>query len=495
MPSRPQLSCLTLLAAAGLSPGCHATGDKGAPEDSGPPAMGNVLILLTDDIGIDKTAVYGEHPDPASTPNIDALAAEGVLFRNAYAMPTCSPTRASLLTGRYPTRHGIGRWMYTPDETYALPSHELTIPAMLQLSPRPWSTAAIGKWHLTGFATDDPAGHPLASGFQHFAGSLANPLDAVQSGNTPRSYTNWEKGTDGEVAWTTAYMTTDTIDDAIAMIGRLEEPWLLYVAPNAAHTPLHRPPEALLDAPLPEDATDVELHKAMIQVLDDGIGRLMAAFTPELRARTTVIYASDNGTANEVDVIEAPWDPARGKQTVYEGGVRVPLIVTGPLVTSPGTECDALVSVVDILPTVAEIAQIDPDMLVVQSGDAAGQQIALDGSSLAPYLADPDAPSRREVAFAEQFYPNGADVERSWRDRMVRDADWKLIQFQWVASSGQTSTELRLFRFEPDAIDEGEDLLSAGALDDEAQEAYDRLTGALDMMDSTLVYGHARRAP
>ena len=479
-PARP---ASLLLAVTGMA-ACRAGADK-APLDSAGPSTSNVLILLTDDIGVDKTAVYGEHPHPASTPNIDALAADGVLFRYAYAMPTCSPTRAALLTGRYPTRTGIGRWIYPPNEETALASDELTIPGLLKRSPMAWSTAAVGKWHLTGFLAPDPAGHPLAMGFDHFAGSMANPLDAIQSGNTPRSYQNWEKNTDGALAWTTTYMTTETIDDAIAMVGAALDSLLTQ----------DRPPDELLSEPLPEDATDVELHGAMIGVLDDGIGRLMAAMSPDLRARTTVIYTSDNGTATEVDVIEAPWDPSRGKQTVYEGGVRVPLIVTGPLVEAPGSECDALVSVVDILPTIAELAEVDLDTLTVPSGEAEGRPIALDGSSLVPYLRDPGATPARDIVFAEQFYPNGNIDASIWRERMIRDPDWKLIERKTADTAGQLSADLELFRFEPGAIDEGTDLLSAGPLDVEARLAYDRLLGALTTMDQSLSYSQMRTAP
>lgn len=113
--------------------------------DTTTPLGGNVLILLSDDIGIDKTAVYREHPTPAPTPNIDALASKSVLFRNAYAQPTCSPNRASLLTGRHPTRHGSGRWINPSAQSFALPEQELTIPELLRRAPEAWTTALYGK--------------------------------------------------------------------------------------------------------------------------------------------------------------------------------------------------------------------------------------------------------------------------------------------------------------------------------------------------------------
>ena len=121
---------LPLLWAFSLFTACQTSRDK-AP-DTAAELPGNVLILLTDDIGVDKTAAYGEQEGQPRTPNITALAEQGVRFTSAYAMPTCSPTRASLLTGRYPTRHGAGRWIYPPDEAYSLADDELTIPELTQ---------------------------------------------------------------------------------------------------------------------------------------------------------------------------------------------------------------------------------------------------------------------------------------------------------------------------------------------------------------------------
>lgn len=469
---------------AGVVPGRAPLPDTGLDPDTGtttlrPPE--NVLLLLTDDIGIDKTAVYAEHLTPASTPNIDALAASGVLFRNYYTHPTCSPSRASLLTGREPTRHGIGRWIYADTETWALQDEELTIPELLDRAEVPWSTALLGKWHLVGFRSPSPTTHPLDSGFDHHAGSLGNPQEAVQSGNTPRGYENWEKATDGEVAWTTTYMTVDTFDDAVAAIGSLPEPWFLVVATNGAHTPLHDPPPELLDAPLPEGATELEQYTAMVQVVDDGIGRLLAAFPTEVRERTTIVYTTDNGTPREVDVIQAPWDPDRSKQTVYGGAINVPFIVAGPRVAVPGSECAAFVQDVDLLPTVAEIAGISVDTLV----GADGAPLLLDGTSFLPLLADPSAPSLRTHAWSEQFYPNGHPDTLEWRDRMVRDEDWKLARHE-VWEEGVLTTTYELFRMEEGAWDEGEDLLSAGPLDADAQAAWEELLAELEARAGTL---------
>ena len=456
-------------------------------------AQSNVIVLLTDDMGIDKTSVYDEHPS-AATPHIDGLAATGVLFRNAYAQPSCSPSRAALLTGRQPTRHGLGRWIEADEEPYGLPDDELTIPELLRLAPERWTSKALGKWHLTGFENDAPTTAPLDHGFDEHKGTLANPLEAIDDSHYPRTYTNWEKSVDGSVSWMTRYLTVDTFDDAVATIGNIPEPFFLYVAPNAAHTPLHDPPADLLDAPLPNNPTEYEQHTAMIQVLDDQIGRFLDAIPPHVRERTTIIYASDNGTADEVDVIQEPWNPDRAKETLYEGGVRVPLIITGPLVDRPGSECNALVSLVDILPTVAEIAGVPFDSLVVPSGEYAGSPLVLDGYSLLPYLRNPDAPPQHPYVFAEAFFPNGVDESAlDWRNRMLRTPDWKIVRNETPDGEGGMIESHRFFRMVDGALDEGEDLLRDGALEGEEQKAYDTLMAAMDDQVKTLTFGQAPR--
>ena len=118
---------------------------------------GNILLILSDDIGIDKTAAYSAHPDPARTPNLEELACAGVRFDNAYANPVCSPSRAALLTGRHGSRTGIGRWINTRDDTFDLVAAEVTIAEMLAESVQDYTAAAVGKWHLTTFKRDDAA--------------------------------------------------------------------------------------------------------------------------------------------------------------------------------------------------------------------------------------------------------------------------------------------------------------------------------------------------
>ena len=465
-----------LLAAALATMSCHRREACTAPTSSPtlpPDGVNNILVILSDDVGIDKTGVYGEHPAPAPTPNIDALAAEGVLFRNAYANPTCSPSRASLLTGRHASRTGIGRWIYAEGSTDALPLAEVTIPELLREAPETWSTALFGKWHLSGFDVDDPASQPLLQGFQRYQGVLANPMSAVGSGHTPRSYSRWERVDDGELSWTKTYLTDDTTCAAAAAIATLPPPWFIVVAYSAAHEPLHAPPDDYLDvSEVGADSTDLELYEAMVESLDTAVGRLLDGIHPDVRARTTIVYATDNGTPKHG--ITAPWNERRGKNTVYEGGVNVPFIVVGPPVAAQGVTSDAFIHFVDLFPTVAELAGVDTSALRVEEGPDEGAPLTLDGLSIVPYLEDPDTPSLRDTVYTEGFYPNG-DQPREFHDRTLRDAGYKLMR---IEEDGVTSE--RFYRFDPDAIDEGDNLFVYGGLDADAEVAYARLHAEMD---------------
>jgi arylsulfatase A-like enzyme len=424
---------------------------------------GNILVIVLDDVGLDKVGVYGLHPDPPPTPNIDALAARGMRFTNAWAEPTCSPSRAALLTGRQPARTGMGTWLYTEGEPFALRDEEVTLPEVLAGADPPYTSSVIGKWHLTGFDAEDPATHPLRAGFQHHRGSLGNPTSALQEGNTPRSYTNWEKNVDGVVEWTDTYMTVDSTDEAIAAICELPEPWFIYLAYNAPHDPYHAPPAELTTLEVSEGDDDVTLYAAMLEAADTEIGRLLDHIAGDERmAGLNLFLLSDNGTP--AAAITSPWDPQRGKGTLYEGGVRVPLIAVGPAVGCEGCVSDALVHITDLFPTVAELAGVAPP--------------PSDGASLLPALADPDAEVRGYL-FSEQFDPVGAPPY-GYHERALRDRRWKLVVNE---ESGWIWTRLYRVPSPDEGVDEGRDLLTR-ALDDDAQQALERLSTSLDAVTS-----------
>ncbi len=202
----------------------------GSFQGSAPPLTkrpGNILLIIADDVGKDKIGVYdlGDDATRPATPNLDRLAARGVRFTNAYAYPACSPTRASILTGQYGFRTGLGEVILRRD-LYILPVYPkiVPIPIMLKLGGADYDHSQIGKWHL---ATRKVGGlaNPLQHGFNHTAGPR---------GTVP-SYFKWPKQINGELIHETGYVTSDTTDDAIARANAMRTPWFLWLAYNAAH--------------------------------------------------------------------------------------------------------------------------------------------------------------------------------------------------------------------------------------------------------------------
>ncbi|HHO52907.1 MAG TPA: hypothetical protein ENK18_19040 [Deltaproteobacteria bacterium] len=373
----------------------------------------NVLILLTDDQGVDKVGAYGEHPEPPPTPNIDALAERGVLFRNAWATPICSPTRAALLTGRTGRRTGIGDVLQHRGGK-ELPLREPTLPALLKISDPSWSTAAVGKWHLAAYNSASGPDHPNLVGFDRFAGSMSNLYDADEPDGLPHGFFHWEKITDGQVSKSQTYATTETVDDALAIIAELPEPWLVYVPFNAPHRPLDPPPEHLHSfGPLTLGDPETLRYHAVVEALDTEIGRLLDGIDPEVMARTNLFFAGDNGTP--AHAITEPWNPRRGKLTPYEGGVNVPLIVAGPAVEAPGEESRAVVQILDIFATALEL-----------SGAALPNDVIFDSHSFAGQLSDPAAEGR-PLVFSERFLPTGRPpYHTDWR--LSRDGRFKVME-------------------------------------------------------------------
>lgn len=358
-----------------------------------PESPQNVVWILLDDVGVDKVGVYDVHPRPAPTPNIDALAAQGVRFRSMYAEPRCSIGRAALLTGRRPVHTGVGDNL---DGVDALPDAEQTVAELL--GDAGYSTAAVGKWHLAGDDAD-PASAPGRQGFSRFDGILGNPLqEYVLPPSAPQGYSHWEHVVDGEAEWSTTYLTTHQADAAIALAAELPEPFFLYVAFSAAHGPTHDPPDHLWSVTESTNGTAGQAD-AMIEALDQELGRLLAA----VQDRAVIFLTSDNGTQD--DKVRPPADPLRAKTTVYTGGVHVPLLVVGGGL-QPAVR-DGLAHLTDLLPTALQLAGLDAEALT--------DELALDGTSLWPLAADDVAirtcvQAERFSVFAEPF---GKDHQRT----------------------------------------------------------------------------------
>ena len=420
-------------------------------------AQSNVLILVADDLGIDMLATYGQGSDLPQTPTLDSMAARGVQFQNAWSNPVCSTTRATILTGRYSFRTGVGTIV---DENWALQPGEWILPEILDQQVSGYAHAAIGKWHL-GNTSVGGASAPNLAGFSHFAGALANLPN----------YFNWTYVVNGTSVQSEAYATTQTTQDAINWIDATPEPWLCYVAFNAPHAPFHAPPPSLHSVNLGGVGSPLEnprpYYKAMVEAMDTEIGRLFEALGTRIDS-THVLFVGDNGTSAEVTV--APFLPSHAKGTVYQGGVQVPLIVTGPWVMEKGSQCDALVSTADLFATVLEIA-----------GVQAPTGVEIDAISLAPYFADPALPSLREVAFAELFAPNGFGPYTILR-RAVRDDRFKLVANDLPVGEGQPwqaphTPEEQLFDVELDPFESVN--LVQGPPTVEAKRALDRLNRSM----------------
>jgi len=331
----------------------------------------NVLLIVGDDIGVDIVAAYGEHAQPAKTPTLDGLASEGVRFTNAWAHPTCSPSRASILTGRHAFRHGV----LNPAAAATLPAAEVTLPQVLKEAG--YSTALFGKWHLG----EAPESQPHRRGFDYFAGSLGAGVG---------DYFSWEKtvagdtdstdstantaNTASETTLTTTYATRDVQQEARAWIAAQATPWFAMLAYNAPHSPMHIPPSDLLSAETAaslkgragarcsrRDAANpsTACYRAMVEAMDASIGQLLRW----LEARgtlddTLVIFVGDNGTPGGGVIADGVFDPTKAKKTVYEGGVNVPLIVYGgaSLPVRRGVTSDGVVQALDLFATIAELA-------------------------------------------------------------------------------------------------------------------------------------------
>lgn len=382
-----------LLTAALLAAAATASGSQPA----------NILLLVADDVSPEIIGAYGEGADPAPTPNLDALAARGVRFQRCWAAPVCSPTRATILTGRHGFRTGVGH-LVTKSEP-PIGKIEMTLAKAMSVSAIPYETALYGKWHLGGGSHG-----PLASGFATFVGNLEGLAKAPNQG-----YFLWERFANGQPAMSTAYNTTSVIDDAAMFVTSAPEPWFACVALNAAHLPFDPPPQNLHTQNLSGNSSARARYKAIVEAMDTEIGRLLGGMPPGLRSRTQVVFVGDNGVPAEAAM--PPIAPNKAKGTLYEGGVRVPLLIAGPHVLKPGV-CDALIHTTDLFPTLLEIAGLSVDQVVPQGR-------VTDGRSLLPCLQDPSFGAVHEEIFTESFLPNGAPFVL--RADAMRDRRYKMI--------------------------------------------------------------------
>ncbi len=305
---------------------------------------GNVLVIVADDLGKEVLSIYNTPaPIKAATPNINRLAEQGVVFDNVWGAPLSTPVRAAMLTGKQGHHTGVVAL------DIELPTTEKTLFSAL---PQEYTNAVIGKWHLCenfDFTAD--------YGIDYFAG--------IAKEGGVRDYYRWLFTVNGESHFTTEYATTQITNSAKEWIEKQHSPWVCWVAYNAPHLPLHTPPSHMHSQDLAGTAADMEANPlpyylAMVESLDYEIGRLLKSIDDN----TTILFIGDNGS--ERRVLQPPYSPRHGKGSLYESGIAIPVIIAGADVTQEVMRCDALVSAVDIFPTVMGL--IAEDMSSYEDG-------------------------------------------------------------------------------------------------------------------------------
>lgn len=311
-----------------------------------PPAQRpHVVIFLADDLGWREVGFNG---GKTPTPNIDAIANSGARLGQFYACAQCTPTRAALLTGRYPNRCGLQSWVIHPVSTWGLPPEERTLPQALKTIG--YQTYLIGKWHL---GHHDPAFLPRARGFDHHYGPLVWGVDYYK--HTTQGALDWRR--DGKPLSERGYATHLLANEAVRVIKEHDpfNPLFMMVSFTAVHEPLQPPPEFKemkgKDAP----PLRAQVRAAMIANLDAQIGEVMAALREKkMEEKTLVIFLSDNG--GDVPSGADNGDLRGTKGEFYEGGVRVPCALAWPGKIDPGKEIAEPLHIVDFFPMLASLA-------------------------------------------------------------------------------------------------------------------------------------------
>jgi arylsulfatase A-like enzyme len=354
----------------------------------------NIVFLLADDLGYEDCGFMGGKE--IKTPHIDKLAAAGARLDAFYVQPVCSPTRAALMTGRYPMRHGLQVGVVRPWAQYGLPLEERTLAQALKEAG--YTTAIIGKWHLGHFA---PEYLPTHRGFDHQYGHYNGALDYfthLRDGGF-----DWHK--DDKVCRDEGYTTHLLAKDAVRFVTENagKKPFFLYVPFNAVHAPHQAPAEYL--QPYSNLKGERRKYAGMLAAMDEAIGQIVAAVEKAgIRQNTLFIFSSDNG-GPQPGVVTSNGKYRAGKGTLYEGGVRVAACVTWNGHIKAGSTITEPLHMVDWYPT-----------LVKLSGGTIEQKLPLDGLDIWPTLTQ-GQPSPHKAILLNTTPNTGA----------VRAGDWKLV--------------------------------------------------------------------
>ena len=425
-----------------------------AAQTAGEPARPNVVFILADDLGFGDLSVQAKHggADEIQTPHIDSIFADGLTFTNFYANCTvCSPTRAALMTGRFPASVGVPGVVrpWAEDNWGYLSPHAELLPQRLKSAG--YGTALIGKWHLGGESHNGTFNAPAARGFHSFRGFRGGMLD---------SYTDYTRRFPGEPGPGPNMMTSDGAPvppgehatdlfsdwavDAIEAEGDTRspaaaaerEPFFLYLAYNAPHTPVQPPAEWVAKVKARESGIAGKRAKlvALIEHMDAGVGRVLDALgRAGLAGNTLVVFTSDNGGLLGAGADNGPF--RGGKEDLYQGGLRVPCGARWPGVIGPGAATDVRAVTMDWFPTLLAAAGVEAPA-------------GIDGVSLLPVLRGDGGtfPDDRALHFTRR--EGRPAVWAGKTGDAVIAGDWKLVQnrpfdrrelFDLAADPGETT--------------------------------------------------------
>lgn len=376
------IPCCAAALLALASPGHAAVGAKP-----------NVVLIVSDDQG---WADVGWHGSEIKTPHLDRLAAAGARLEQFYAQPVCTPTRAALMTGRYPMRHGLQTGVIYPFSHYGLPLEERTLPEALRAGG--YTTAICGKWHL---GHSEAAYLPTRRGFDHQYGHYLGTTDYFE--HTRMGGFDWHR--DDRVCRDEGYSTFLVAKEAVRLIREQPEgkPLFLYVPFNAPHGPMQVPDEYKKPyANLPEPR---RTYAGMVAAMDQAIGEIVAAVEAKgQRGNTLFIFSSDNGGPDPGKMTSN--GPLRaGKGALYEGGVRVCALAAWDGRIKPGSVVNEPLHMVDLYPTLLKLAGVPVD-----------QKLPLDGRDAWPTIA------KGERSPHEAILINAAPTKGA-----LRAGDWKLV--------------------------------------------------------------------
>ncbi len=371
-------------------------------------AKPNIVHIVADDLGWKDVGFNGAAD--IKTPNLDRLAAGGTILNEYYSQHICTPARACMMTGRYPFRYGLQTVVIPSVARYGLDTNEILLPQVLKDAG--YNTAIIGKWHL---GHGDRAMWPKQRGFDYQYGALIGELDYFT--HDEHGVLDWYR--DNKPVREKGYTTQLLGKDAVRYIDsqKAGQPFYLYLAFNAPHTPYQAPKEYLERFSSISDPTR-RTYAAMISCLDDEIGRVVSALDQKgLRDNTLIVFQSDNGgtfdatftgVMADVTKIKIPCNngPYRdGKGNLYEGGTRVCALANWPGHVPAGIRLDEMIHVVDLFPTFATLA-----------GASTAKCKPLDGLNVWSSIAEGKPSPRTEVVYNVEPYRAA-----------IRQGDWKLM--------------------------------------------------------------------